>query len=77
MIIDKIVSCLFIIDIIVRIMAVGIEDYCDGEWNLLDVTMIILSFISSVIFDAQSLSALFKIVRMFRVFPIFKQVFKC
>ena len=73
---NKVVACLFVADVIVRIISGGIEDYIDGEWNGLDVTMIFLNLVFTVIVEAHTLSALFKIVRLFRVFAIFKLLFK-
>jgi len=62
--------------VIIRILSEGIEDYIDGEWNNLDIAMIFLNLIFSLVVEAHTLSALFKIVRLFRVFPILKLIFK-
>jgi len=73
---DRVLSCLFVADIILRIASEGMEHYFNGEWNLLDLVLILLSLTFSVILQAHTLSGIFKIVRVFRAFPLLKVVFQ-
>lgn len=76
LILDKVISCLFLVDIVFRVITEGIEDYFNGEWNLMDCILILLCLLCSLAFNANTLSGLFKIVRSFRVFPILKAIFQ-
>ena len=74
--VDRVVSCLILGDILMRGISQGLEDYLNGEWNILDFVMIWLSFLCSMVLESHVLSGLFKIVRLFRAFPLLKLVFQ-
>ena len=66
-IINTILSYLFLLDIFIRILGNGPENYVHGEWNLIDMSSIILSFIFTIGLEERVYSSLMKIMRIYRV----------
>ena len=76
LVMDRVISCLFLLDIGLRVASEGLEHYLTGEWNILDFVLIMLSLTFSVFVQAHALSGIFKIVRIFRAFPLLKVLFQ-
>ena len=76
LVMDRVISCLFLLDIGLRVASEGLEHYLTGEWNILDFVLIMLSLTFLVFVQAHALSGIFKIVRIFRAFPLLKVLFQ-
>lgn len=74
--VELVFSCLFLVDVLLRVAGEGLENYLMGEWNLLDLGLITISFLFCVVLQSHTFSGLLKLVRIFRVYPLLKTVFQ-
>lgn len=63
---DRIFSYVFLLDILIRIIGDGLENYFNGEWNTMDCASIIISFFVTVLSNNVVYSAMFKFLRIVR-----------
>lgn len=72
--INSALSYLLLLDIVIRIIGEGPENYFNGEWNSLDFSLIMLSLLFNSISSSSTYSSLFKVFRSYRIFPLMKEV---
>ena len=67
--VDKVLSYLLLLEVFVRVVGEGPENWWNGEWNAMDLVLIVLGILSSLVTGSQTYSALIKVMRIFRFSP--------
>ena len=66
--ISQVFTVVFIMEMILKLIAFGIKDYCKNKWNLFDGTIVILSVLDMVLSLSGAISgAGLSVLRTFRL----------
>jgi len=77
-IIDNVITVLFIIELVIKFKTFGIKEYFHSNWNRMDFILIVLSiptlitFIFNLNFSDLSFLLIFRVMRVFKSFRVFE-----
>ena len=76
-----VLSCIFLVEMVLKIIGLGLRDYFKSKWNLFDFLIVVFSIIEGIMSPPkflnlqraiESVDADIKVLRTFRVFRVFK-----
>lgn len=76
LLIDDIVSYLFLVDIFIRVIGDGPENYFNKEWNTMDMSVILIGLLFTITSVSTVFPPLLKILRIYRISALAKLLFQ-